>query len=496
MIGFCRRWFSPGPSFARIPLLAFLLAGGVAGCARKPAAAHAVPARSASSEASSRQALTVTIYNQGFGVVRERRRLSLGKGRVELEFRDVAAQLEPNTVHLRAVDAADDLSVLEQNYRYDLLSPEKLLEKHVGKRIRVYRYDERTGVEQVKEAELLSAEQGVVLRIDGQISYGVPGRFAFPNIPPDLVEKPTLVWLLDSRAARQDVEVTYLTRGLNWSADYVLALDAKDERVDLTGWVTLSNESGTSYDSAELKLVAGDVQRSTPEPAPPEVSRGSLGSGSVPRAPSVRQESLFEYHLYTLERPTSIRDKEKKQVALLEAKAVSVQKKLVLRGAEHLYRGRHGELEKNRKIGVFLQFANTEQNRLGMPLPRGTVRVYKADQSGGMQFVGEDAIEHTPRDERVRIRLGDAFDVVADKKQLSYSALFECAAESEWELRLRNHKDRAERLEVYEPAGGDWEILSSSHPARRDDAHTFAFDLALPARGEVLLRYRVRVRWC
>jgi hypothetical protein len=495
MIDLCRRWFSPRASFDRVSLLAFLLVA-LSSCGRKPAAAPAVPARSASSEASARQALSVTIYNQDFGVVRERRRLSLGKGRVELEFRDVAARLEPNTVHLRAVDAADDLSVLEQNYRYDLLSPEKLLEKHVGKRIRVYRYDEKTGTEQVKEAELLSAEQGVVLRIDGQISYGVPGRFAFPSIPQDLVAKPTLVWLLDSRRARQDVEVTYLTRGLNWAADYVLVLDAKDERIDLTGWVTLSNESGTSYESAKLSLVAGDVQRAAPEAAPPEAPRGSLGSGSTARAPSIRQESLFEYHQYTLERPTSIRDKEKKQVALLEAKAVSVRKKLVLRGAEHLYRGRRGEVAKNSKLGVFLELANTAQNRLGMPLPKGTVRVYKADQSGSLQFVGEDAIEHTPRDERLRIKLGDAFDVVADKKQASYSSLFECVSESDWEISLRNHKDRAETVEVYEPAGGDWEILSSSHPARRDDAHTFAFELSLPARGEVVLRYRVRVRWC
>jgi hypothetical protein len=475
-----------------------LLALALSACAQRPAVqAPRGPARAASSEAGQRKALSLTVYNQNFGLVRERRLVSLGEGLVELEYRDVARELEPNTVSVRSLGKTEDFAVLEQNYRYDLLSPKTLLEKHVGEKIKIYRYDEKLGTEQVKEAEIVAAENGVVLRVDGELSYDLPGRFAFPKLPENLVSKPTLVWLVQSAVPRQELEVSYLTRGLNWSADYVLKLDASDKQADLNGWVTLSNESGTSFEAAQLKLVAGDVQRVTPQPSSPEENiRLSSIELSKPQAPAFHEEGLLDYHLYTLDRPTSVKDREKKQVALLEAHDVKVTKKLVLRGTEGYFLSRYGTVSENQQLDVVVEFENSKKSQLGMPLPKGTLRVYKADAAGGLQFVGEDQIDHTPRDEDVKVRLGHAFDVVADRKQLQYTQLFKCVSESEWEIEIRNHKDSAEAVEVWEPVSGDWEILRSSHPSRREDSRHFVFDLNVPARGKVTVNYRVRVRWC
>jgi hypothetical protein len=470
------------------------LALGCAGAPAKPPSGG--PATAERSTAAERQKIAVTIYNSNFALVREERRLSLVKGRVELAFADVSAHIQPETVHLRALDAPNALQVLEQNYRYDLLTPEKLLEKYVGKRVKVVRYNEKLGTEETKVADVLSVENGPTLRIDGEVTTGFPGRFVFPDVPPNLLAKPTLVWLLASAVENQRVEVSYLTSELSWRADYVLVLDAKDTTADLTGWVTLTNGSGTSYDAAELKLVAGDVQRVTPPPQLEPMDDAEKPVAPAPAPPPFSQESLFEYHLYTLGRPTDLRDKESKQVALLEAHGVKVEKKLEFRGTDYWYRNVYGDLPKNQKVGVWVDFVNEEKSGLGMPLPKGTVRVYKADQSGAQQFVGEDAIDHTPRDEKVAIKLGEAFDVVADRKQTDWKALGNCSSESAWQIELRNHKDTAETVHDLEPVSGDWEIIQSSHPAVKKDAQTFEFVVPVPARGATTITYRVRIRWC
>ncbi len=465
------------------------------GCAGAPQAPSGGPLTAKRSTAAERRKVAVTIYNSDFALVREERELSLGKGKLELAFADVSAHIQPETVHLRSLDAPDALEVLEQNYRYDLLSPEKLLEKYVGKRVKVVRYNEKLGVDETKLADVLSVENGPVLRIDGEVTTGFPGRFVFPDVPPNLLAKPTLVWLLASGVERQRVEVSYLTSELSWRADYVLVLDAKDTSGDLTGWVTLTNGSGTSYDGAELKLVAGDVQRIQPPPmAEPAMDEEAPAPAAAP--PAFRQESLFEYHLYTLERPTDLRDKETKQVTLLEAHGVKVEKKLEFRGTDYWFRSSYGDLPQNQKVGVWLDFENSERSGLGMPLPKGTVRVYKADQSGAEEFVGEDAIDHTPRDEKVEIKLGDAFDVVADRHQADWKALGTCSSESSWKIEVKNHKDTAETVHDVEPVSGDWEILESSHPAVKRDAKTFEFVVTVPARGATTITYRVRIRWC
>jgi len=468
-------------------MLAALTASGFAVAAPAPAPANA------KSTSQQREEVSITVYNQNFGLVREVRTMDLPPGRTALEFADVSQQIQPETVSIKALTG--QLHVLEQNYRYDLLSPQKLLEKYVGKKVKVYRWNEKTGKEDAFDADVLSVAQGTVMRINGEITYDFPGRIAFPEIPANLIAKPTLVWMLEGGQAKQKVEVTYLTRNLNWNADYVFVINDTQSAGDLTGWVTLNNTTGTSYENAKLKLVAGDVQRVQA----PGYGRGTsyaAPAASAAARPQFHEEGFFEYHLYTLERPTSLLTSEQKQVTLLEAQGVHIDKRLIFFGAEYYYRGQYGQVVSNQKVGVYLDVENKETNHMGMPLPKGTVRVYMADKSGAKQFIGEDTIDHTPRDEKIRIKMGEAFDVVGDRKQMDYKIFGSCTSESTWEISLRNHKDTATEVEVYEPVGGDWELISQSHPSTKKDAHTFTFKPNIPARGEVKITYKVRVKWC
>jgi hypothetical protein len=475
-----------------LPLLGALVTS-LLGPAAHADAPHADAPKSKVSGDADRSKVSITVYNNGFGLVREIRNLKdLGTGRVALEFRDVASTVQPETVTVKANGNA--LRVLEQNYRYDLLTPETLLEKYVGRNVRAYRYHEATGKEDFVEAKVLSVAASPVLQIGNEITFGYPGRLAFPEVPPDLIAKPTLVWLVESTQPSQTVEVSYLAQSMSWKADYVFVVNATDDRGDLVGWVTLQNQSGAIYRDAELKLVAGDVNRvEAPKMYP---ARAYNKMGAAASSEGFKEEGLFEYHLYTLERPTTVRDKEQKQVTLLEAAGIGITKKLIFFGQSYWFRGQYGDIAKNQKVGVYLDFKNTEANHLGMPLPKGTLRVYKADKSGAKQFVGEDAIDHTPRDEKVRVKMGEAFDVVADRKQTEWKALGDCSSESTWEIEVRNHKDEPVRVEVREPAGGDWTIVESTLPATKEDAQTFTFDVPVPKRGATKVKYRVRVRWC
>jgi hypothetical protein len=480
-------------------MAALLLAS--AGCARTPAklaphVAFSGPVSNQTSSAKERQQVSITVYNQNFALVREVRNVKLGQGLVSLEFRDVSAHIQPQTVHIKALDDETAVSVLEQNFRYDLLTPATLLDKYVGKRVRVYRMNDKLGREEGFDADVLSVEQGKpVLRVQGEVTYDFPGRIAFPAVPANLIPKPTLVWLLGSTKPEQRLEVSYLTQNLNWTADYVLVVDENDARGELTGWVTLANTSGASYENASLKLVAGDVQRVTPPPAPPPMPLPEMAMG-VPGMAQFREQSFFEYHLYTLERPVSVLEREQKQVTLLEAHGIGLTKKLIFYGAESYYRGGYGQIVSGQKVGVFFDFKNSSANQLGVPLPKGIVRVYKMDANRARQFLGEDAIEHTPRDEELRIKLGEAFDVVGDRKQTEWVTLGGCAAESSWEITLRNHKHSAQAVEVFEPIGGEWKMLRASHPHEKRENHSFSFQVGVPARGEAKIAYRVRVRWC
>ena len=470
----------------------------MAWCAAAPGAVGSLAGQDAPTQragAETRDAVSITVYNQSFGLVREIRTLDLRAGVVNLEYRDVASSIQPETVHIRPLGGRP-LQVLEQNYQYDLLDPHKLLEKYVGRTVNVYRTNPLTGVDEAVEAEVLSVNGGPILRIGDEITFNYPGRFGFPELPENLIAEPTLLWRLDAPGGSQQVEVSYLTNGLNWKADYVMVLDEDDVAASLTGWVTLTNQSGTAYENARLQLVAGDVQRVSGGRPEEYRTRMMADAAMVQEAAGFTEAAFFEYHLYTLGRPADLLNNEQKQVTLLESDEIGVDKKLIFRGAAHYYRGQYGEVSSNQKVGVFLDFENSEANGLGMPLPKGTVRVYKRDGEGAQQFIGEDLIDHTPRDEDLRIKMGEAFDVVGDRRQMDYRVIASCVSESTWRVDLRNHKDEDVVVQLVEPVGGDWEILSSTHSFEQVDAWTFTMSVDVESRGEARVEYRVRARWC
>ena len=463
----------------------------------KAPAIPAGPAHDKISTAADRTDVGITVYTDDFGLVRESRNLSIGEGRVSLEVRDVASSIQPETVAIRSAAGKGALRVLEQNYRYDLLEPQKLLEKYVGKDVHVIRYNKESGKDETFAATVLSTAGGTpIFKIGNEITYGFPGRISFPNVPANLIAKPTLVWLLDSGEAKQKAEITYLTGKIGWAADYVLTVDDTDTNADLTGWVTLRNHSGASYENAKLKLVAGDVQKIRQA----ESTNGYLARAALDEdrrdEPQFKEEGFFEYHLYTLDRPTTLLDNEDKQVVLLEGHGIHVDKRHIFFGEQNWYRGNYGQTTSNQKVGVYLDIQNKLQNHLGIPLPKGVVRVYKSDASGAKQFIGEDAIDHTSRDEKLRIKMGESFDVVGDRREMEWKTLGACRSESAWEITLKNHKDTPAEIQDFEPVGGDWQILKSSAPYSKEDAHTFTFTVTVPARQEIKITYRVRVSWC
>lgn len=450
------------------------------------------------STAADRESVALTVYNQNFGLVREVRKVSLPRGVGALEFADVASSLQTETVRVEPIGRSGrDFRLLEQNYRYDLLNPQKLLEKYVGRTVTIYRWNQELEREEAIEAEVLSTNGGTIFRIADEITFNAPGRIAFPEIPDDLMAQPTLVWLVDSPANEVELDVSYLTGGLNWKSDYVMVLNEDDDEADLTGWVTLTNNSGASFEDAALKLVAGDVQRVTGRSEMYPAAMDQLRSMAMEAdAAGFTEQTFFEYHLYTLGRPTTVRNNEQKQVTLLEANGFNVQKRMFYYGAPSYYRGQYGSIESNRKVGVFLEFENSEDNRMGMPLPAGIVRVYKDDGSGAQQFIGEDRLDHTPRDEQVRVRMGEAFDVLGSRTQTNFEFLGSCTSRSTWEVQVRNHKDEAANVTLVEPAGGEWSITRSDHPYEKIDQGTFHFDVEVPARDEVTVTYTIRVSWC
>jgi hypothetical protein len=442
---------------------------------------------------SDQEAVAVTIYNQNLALVRDERRVTFRSGLNSVAFRDVSGQINAATALLRSVSSPGALSVIEQNFNYDLLTPQKLLDKYVGREVTVIHTNAASGKETREQARVLSTNDGLVLQYANRIETGLDGRLSFPSLPSNLRDRPTLVIDLNSRnAAAQDVELSYLTGGLSWKADYVGALSADDSRLDLNGLITLSNESGTTYSNAKMQLVAGDVNQVQEAFSQAK----TLGRAVVADQYQVRQEQLLEYHLYTLGHPTTIADKQTKQVALLSASSIPVTKTLELRGAPYYYTGQYGDLGQRLKFGVYIQFQN-EGGGLGIPLPKGTVRIYKKDSSGNAQFVGEDSIDHTPRHEQVRLHLGDAFDVTANKKQTSYRLYRQGGAyiyESSYEIEMHNAKDQAQAVKVVEELPGiNWEIISENNQHVKAAADTAIWNIKLGANSKQTLRYTVRV---
>ncbi|HPR63080.1 MAG TPA: DUF4139 domain-containing protein [Thermoanaerobaculia bacterium] len=446
------------------------------------------------SDASDQESVHLTVYNQNRALVNEVRNVNFPGGMVNLWFQDVASQIMPETVAIKGITGAE-FTVREQNYEFDLLSPQKLLEKYLDRDVDLVRLDrdEDRTVEKRTRAHLLSTNNGTVWQIGDRIVVNPPYAYLeFPQLPANLYAKPTLVWLLDAKKGSARVQTTYLTQNITWKADYVFTLDEKDTGGDMIGWVTLTNNSGATYTHATLKLIAGDVNVvQDREPMMRYAQKGVLAES----APQFEEKSFFEYHMYTLQRPATLNDRQQKQIELLHADEFGVEKQFIARGQRWYYSQRIGDVQKP-KVEVAVKVMNSEKNGLGLPLPKGTVRVYKRDTDGSSQFIGEDTIDHTPRDESIYLTLGNAFDLVTERRQTDYRVISDCVRESAFEIKVRNHKKEPATLRLIEPVGGEWEMLNHSHPFIKMDAFTLEFPVPVNPDEEVVVTYRVRLKYC
>jgi hypothetical protein len=463
----------------------------VAGLLAATVAHAADPARDVASSAADREAVAVTVYNDDLALVKERRKVDLPAGLARLSLREVAAQMRPETALLRAV-SGQAFVLIEQNFDFDLLTPQKLLEKYVGRQVTVIRSHPTSDAEKRETATVLAAGQGTVLRFADRIETGVPGRLAFDSVPANLRDRPTLSVLLDAAGGKQSVELSYLTSGLAWKADYVANLSADGKALDLNGWVTLTNRSGAGFDNTTLQLVAGTVNRV--RQADMRVMAMAAPAAARAKVAEATQEALMDYHLYSFERPTAIADNQTKQLALLSASAVPVRREYLLAGNEYYYRDRYGQIGQKIKPAVFIEFEN-KGGQLGKPLPAGIVRVYAKDSKGAAQFVGEDRIEHTAKNEKLKLRLGEAFDITAERKQTNYKRIADNVTESSWRIELRNAKDEAVTVRVQEPLPGDWEMIQESQKHAKDSARVASWNVVVPPGDKAVLDYTVRVKW-
>ena len=441
--------------------------------------------------------LSLTVYNSDIALVRDVRNLNLSRGVGNLRFMDIAATVNPTTVHFRSLTEPQQVSVLEQNYEYDLLEPDKLLRKYVGREVTLMRnrtVDGTTRQEEVK-ALLLSYNQQPVWKIGNEIVTGIGAdHIRFPELPETLYSRPTLIWTVQNDgAAKHRVEASYLAQRLSWNADYVLTVARDDKAADLNGWVTLTNNSGTAFKNAKLQLVAGDLNRVRQQLAR---MRDEAVAERVPAsaAANMTQEAFSDYHLYSMGRKTTINNAQTKQVSLLEGTDVPVTKRYVVEGQQWYYHNqRHPGAPIKDLVQVYYQFKNEEKGGLGIPMPAGVLRVYQQDSKGGVQFVGEDRIMHTPKDETLNVKIGNAFDVVCERNQIDFQRISSNVYEFEYEITIRNHKATAVSVEVNEPIGGSWRMLRSSHEWTKTAAWAAQFKVPVAQDGSAVLKYRVRV---
>jgi len=485
---------------ARIWAGTLIIAG--AALAARPAApvASAAPAavQDQTTTLDDQSELALTVYNSDIALVRDVRQLQLARGTASLRFMDIAATVNPATVHFRSLTEPSRVSVLEQNYEYDLLEPDKLLRKFVGRDVTLVRTRQEDGstVQEEVTARLLSYNTAPVWRIGNEIVTGMHAdHIRFPELPETLFSRPTLIWTVENEgAARHRVEASYLAGKLAWNADYVLTVSRDDKAADVDGWVTLTNNSGTAFRNAKLQLVAGDLNRVRQVLGRMVALEENVARAEAP-AP-MTQESFSDYHLYTLGRKTTINNSQTKQVSMLEGSAVPITKRYVVEGQHMYYRNpTHPGSPLKDVVQVYYQFKNEEKGGLGMPMPAGTVRVYQEDSTGAVQFVGEDRINHTPKDETLNLKIGNAFDVIAERKQTDFEKIASNVYEVGYEITLRNHKAVPITVEVNEPVGGTWRMIQSSHEHTKTAAWAAQFQVPVGADAEAVLKYRVRVTY-
>ena len=466
--------------------VAVAIAGSSYGFSRPHAVAVAAPTTTHHDQTTidDQTDLSLTVYNSDLALVRDTRNVTLRSGSFDLRFMDIAATVNPATIHFRSLTNPGAVSVLEQNYEYDLLEPEKLLRKYVGRDVTLVRTVQKNGssVQEEVRAHLLSYNNGPVWQIGNEIVTGLHAdHIRFPELPGNLFSRPTLIWTLQNTGSTQQrVEASYLATKLAWNADYVLTVARDDKAGDLDGWVTLTNGSGTAFKNAKLQLVAGDLNRVQREIR--QRMEMSARTDVAAAEEKMAQESFSDYHLYTLGRRTTIANSETKQVSMLSGTGVPMLKRYVVDGqAFYYHNARHPGAPIKDVVQVYYQFRNEEKAGLGMPMPSGVVRVYQADSKGGVQFVGEDRINHTPKDETLKLKIGNAFDVICERNQTDFRKISSTTHEVEYEITLRNHKATPVTVEVNEPIGGTWTMLRSSHEWTKTAAWASQFTVPVAA---------------
>ena len=472
-----------------------------------------------------RTSVDLTIYNQNLSLIREERTISLLRGMSRVILPDIPSTIDGTSLHFLSLTDPSGVRVLEQNYQYDLVHQAKVLEKYIGKEIEFVRVDPATDTEYTVRGKLIStgyflrpqpglpvpnyySTGGMIAEINGKIEINPIGRLILPSLPEGLILRPQLEWLVNaSRMGQHKTEISYLAGQLSWTCDYVALLNSDDSKIDITGWVTLTNSSGTSFRDAGLKLVAGDVNivKQAFEYEQQMAKREALADAS---APQFKQTDLFEYKLYSLQRRTDLNNNETKQIELVSAKGATAKKVFIYDGLADYWRqwyrnysyrsqGSFGQ-QSNTKVGVFVTFKNDEASSLGIPLPKGKVRVYKRDADGKEQFIGEDQIDHTPKDEEVRLYLGNAFDIVGERAQKDFKTYASGhIIEETIEIKIRNHKDEMAEVQVYEHPWrwSQWEIIRSNTDWTKVDQTTLRFPVKIGKGGEKTVNYTIRYTW-
>lgn len=444
-----------------------------------------------------RSALEVTIYNNGLALVRDRRTASLPQGLQRIRFAGVSRQMIPSSAFLSA-PGGEPIAVQDIDYQFDLLTPEALLQRSVGSEVGVIRTHPTTGEETVERAQVLSAENGVVLRYRDRIETGVPGRLVFDSVPPGLHPRPTLTATIESREqAPSQLELTYLTNGLTWEADYIVELDEAGDRLDLTARATLQNVSGTEFPAASVALMAGEVARDqTPMPPVPMPRAAKADAMMAAEAPErMAREEVGGMHLYTVGRPVSLDDRETKQVALLATADVPVTRQYVSESSAPVFYASRGRPEPEQAM-IRLRFRNGPDVGPGEPLPAGLVRVYTRDEGGALRFLGEQRISHVPVGQDVELTPGRAFDVTVLREQtdLQQAGMAKNVFESAYRITVANAKDEPVTVKVVEVIPGDWTIIEQSQPHEKESADRAVWTVDVPAAGETQVTYRVRVQ--
>jgi len=465
-----------------------------------------IPVATAADETTTNQddqvEVAVSLYQHDLALIQDTRHIKLQEGNNTVVWQEISAGIKPQTAWIGHSAHPEQLQTVAQHFNLNLLSPQQLLESHIGKTVTVIRSNPATGEESSETATVLTTHGGVILKFSDRIETGTPGRLVFSEIPEHLHDKPMMTAVLNNKPNGQNtpqpLRLTYLTQGLSWHADYILELDKQNKFAHLTGMATLTNQSGIDYKNASVQLIAGDIHQVRSPRTPVLKQAGRAYEAMSAAAADIEATPHFELYRYALPVKTTLHNNQSRHLTFMSASAIPIEKQFIVAGQTHYYSGYYRHPDNKQAVDVFVNFQNTG-GEMGIPLPGGIIRAYQRDVKNNLNFVGEDQVSHTPRDGRVRLQLGHAFDITAEKKQVDFKKIpssdrnirqFETAHE----ITLHNAKNEAVTVIVQEPVPGDWRIISESQPHQKITANTAEWKIDVPAEGQTILTYRVMTK--